>query len=132
LKWLYYSLAEGGNACSHHSGGGTALPQARSSHLTKQSRTRRNERMAEANEGNGRARPGGLTYAEIVKITGPVDAAKIALILAARPTAEELEEAVVWAAGESDVMGELRRPLTGMVARLFDILTADQSLEERD
>ena len=78
------------------------------------------------------AQPQGLTYQEIVKITGPIDAAKIAGIMAARPTAEELEEAVVWATGASDVMGELRRPLAGRVARLYDILTADRSFEERD
>ena len=74
--------------------------------------------------------PPGLTYHDIVKITGPVDPAKIAEIMAARPTAEELEEAVAWAAGESDVMGELRRPLAGTVARLYDILTADRNLDE--
>ena len=77
-------------------------------------------------------RPQSLTSGDIVKITGPIDAAKIAEIMAARPTAEELEEAVAWAAGASDVMGELRRPLTGTVARLYDILTADRSFEEMD
>ncbi len=74
--------------------------------------------------------PQALTYQEIVKITGPIDPAKIAGIMAARPTAEELEEAVVWAVGASDVMGQLRRPLAGTVARLYDILTADRSFEE--
>ena len=84
-------------------------------------------------QGKGSAGPRpGLGYQDIVKITGPIDPAKIAEIMAARPTAEELEEAVAWAAGASDVMGELRRPLTGTVARLYDILTADRSLEDME
>ena len=77
-------------------------------------------------------RPQSLTSQDIVKITGPIDPAKIAQIMAARPTAEELEEAVAWAAGASDVMGELRRPLSGTVARLYDILTADRGFEEME
>jgi hypothetical protein len=74
----------------------------------------------------------GLDHEQIVKLTGPLDPGKLAGILAVRPSAGELEEAVAWAAGASDIMGRLRRPLSGRVARLFDILTADRTLEEPD
>ncbi len=39
---------------------------------------------------------------------------------------------MAWAPGESDVMGELERPLEGAVARGYDILTQDEAwLEDR-
>jgi hypothetical protein len=87
--------------------------------------------MPKRRKAQAKSQLGSLGYEEVARITGPIDAEKIAQILAARPTAEELEEAVAWAAGESDVMGELERPLTGTVARLYDILTAEEGLEDR-
>jgi hypothetical protein len=40
---------------------------------------------------------------------------------------------VAWASGESDVMGDLERPLKGAVAQLYDILMAgEESPEDRD
>ena len=75
-----------------------------------------------------------LGHDEIARILGslhdPGDDSKVAAIEATGATSDELEEAVAWAQGESDVMGEARRPLTGVVARLYDILTADQFDED--
>jgi hypothetical protein len=74
-----------------------------------------------------------LTPQDVKDIVGDLDGAKIAALLAVDATPADLEEAVAWAAGESDVMGDLERPLDGVVARLYDILTADEEfLEDRD
>jgi hypothetical protein len=75
----------------------------------------------------------GLTHQDVREIAGDLDDAKIAVILATGATAEQLEEAMAWAAGESDVMGDLERPLSGVVARLYDILmTGEEFPEDRD
>ena len=73
------------------------------------------------------------TATDVVEILGPMPDARIAAILATGASLEELEEAAAWAAGESDVMGEMRRPVVGPVAAVYDLLTADEALaEDRD
>lgn len=71
-----------------------------------------------------------LGHDEVARILGALhdagDDAKVAAIQATGATSDQLEQAVAWACGESDVMGEERRPLSGVVARLYDILTADR------
>lgn len=75
----------------------------------------------------------GLTQAEILRVAGDIGDAKVAAIEALGATLEELEKAVAWAVGESDVMGDLRQPLAGRAAVLYDILTADEDYgDERD
>ena len=75
----------------------------------------------------------GLGRAEILSIAGTIDDAKVAAIEASGATAEQLEEAVAWAAGLSGVMSKERRPLSGLVAQLHEILTADEDFDdERD
>ena len=54
---------------------------------------------------------GKLTRETIVGIAGAVGDGKIAAVLASGATAEDLEEAVAWASGENDVMGDERLPL---------------------
>ncbi len=67
------------------------------------------------------------------ELFGDITDAKIAAVLAVGPTLEDIEEAVAWAAGESDVMGEERLPLTGIAARVYEIVAADEDYaEERD
>jgi hypothetical protein len=59
--------------------------------------------------------------------------AKTAAMLATGANAEQLEEATAWASGESHVMDDLERPLTGVVAQLYDILlTGEEFPEDRD
>ncbi len=70
------------------------------------------------------------TLGEIRALVGDVDEARLEAILALRPTPAQLEEALAWAAGESDVMGDLERPLAGTVAAIYDILTSDEAFEE--
>lgn len=71
------------------------------------------------------AAPGPLSRGRILHVAGDIDDAKVAAIEALHATLEELEEAVAWAGGETDILGEARLPLTGKVAELYDILSAD-------
>jgi hypothetical protein len=72
-----------------------------------------------------------LTHREIVDLVGEIEDAKAIAIIATQGTFKDLEEAVAWAAGETDVMGEAEQPLAGAAARIFDILTADEEVTER-
>ena len=77
--------------------------------------------------------PSSLTPQDVRDIAGDLDDAKIAAILATGANAEQLKEAMAWASGESDVMGDLERPLTGVVAQLYDVLmTGEEFPEDRD
>lgn len=77
--------------------------------------------------------PAPLTRGRILHIVGDIDDAKVAAIERLGASLEELEEAVAWASGETDVMGEARLPLTGRVAELYDILSADDDYgDDRD
>ncbi len=67
---------------------------------------------------------------EIRRIVGDISDARVLAILDLRPSLDELEQAVAWAAGESDVLGELELPLSGVVSELHEILTAGEEWEE--
>ena len=74
-----------------------------------------------------------VTREEIAHTVGEISDAKIIAIISSGASLKELEEAVAWASAESDVMGELERPLAGPAARVYDILTAEEEPdEERD
>lgn len=74
-----------------------------------------------------------LSHEAVVRIAGEVSDAKAVAIIASGANRDELEQAVAWASREDDVMGEQRRALTGIVAELYEILTADEADEdERD
>jgi len=68
----------------------------------------------------------GLARSEILRIAGNIEDAKVAAIERSGATAGELEEAVAWASGLSGVMSKERRPLSGVVARIYEVLTADE------
>jgi hypothetical protein len=57
---------------------------------------------------------------------GDVDDATIIEILNLQPTIAELEEAVVWASGDGDVLAKSGHPLTGKVAQIVELLTAEE------
>ena len=75
-----------------------------------------------------------IHHADLARLVPDITDARAAAIEACGATPPQLEEAIAWAAGESDVMGgELERPLDGPVAALYDILTADEAFEgDRD
>lgn len=71
-----------------------------------------------------------ITHEDVVQLFRELDDHKIAEILATGATPEELEEAAMWAANEGEVMGELRRPLSGVVAQIYEIVTREERLRE--
>jgi hypothetical protein len=71
---------------------------------------------------------GRLTREEILEVVGDIDDARAAAIIATGATIEDLEEAVGWAAGESDVMGDLRLRASPVVGEVYDLLTAEEKL----
>lgn len=76
------------------------------------------------------ARPG---RREILEIAGNIEDAKVAAIERSGATMEQLEEAVAWASQLSGEMSRERRPLSGVVAEVYEILTADEAFgDERE
>lgn len=75
--------------------------------------------------------PPALTRECIAEICGDMTDSQASALLALELSEEELEEAVAWATGESDVMGDERRPLCGPGAAAYDILTVNIEPEER-
>ena len=70
------------------------------------------------------------TRDDVIHLLGDVTDHKVVEILATGASLEQLEEAAAWLAGESDVMGEERLPLTGAAAKVFEIIARDE-LPER-
>jgi hypothetical protein len=55
---------------------------------------------------------------------------RLAEIEQLQATIAEIEDAVAYAEGEDDVMGEARIPLIGRAAEVYEIITADQAMDE--
>ena len=70
------------------------------------------------------------TRDDVIRLLGDVSDHKVVEILETGATLEQLEEAAAWLAGESDVMGEERLPLTGAAAKVYEIIARDE-LPER-
>ena len=62
---------------------------------------------------------------EVRHVVGPVNDDTVSAILKSEPTREELELVASYVRGEGSEVDRLGHPLTGKVARLYDILTAD-------
>jgi len=74
-----------------------------------------------------------LTEEEIKDVVGALDDVTIAEIAATGATLSELEEAAALAAGESDVMGDLRKRASPRVAAVYEILRTEAvAPEQRD
>jgi hypothetical protein len=71
-----------------------------------------------------------LARSEILEIAGNIEDAKVAAIEQSGATIEQLEEAVAWASGLSGVMSKERHPLSGVVAEIYEILTADENYRD--
>lgn len=59
-----------------------------------------------------------------------LDDSKVAAIIATGATLANVEEALLWAEGESDVLGKTGHPLTGAAASVYEILTAEEAFPE--
>jgi hypothetical protein len=66
------------------------------------------------------------TGSDLQRILGDIDASTTVAILSLHPSITQVEEARVWLDGDGDVLGKERRPLDGVVARIFDMLKVDE------
>jgi hypothetical protein len=67
---------------------------------------------------------------EVRRLVGDVDDATVSEILRLGPTFAELEQALTYAEGEGSLADRAGHPLSGRVAELYDILTADEQSAE--
>ncbi|MFP3943484.1 MAG: hypothetical protein ACLFWF_06310 [Alphaproteobacteria bacterium] len=70
--------------------------------------------------------------ADIVRLFGDIEDQKIVEILATGASHAELEQAAAYLLHEDDVMGELRRPLTGRAARVYEIVHREPDEVDED
>ncbi len=66
------------------------------------------------------------TMEDVRHLAGDVENGKALEILKLKPTVDELEQAVMWAAGNGDIPARQGHPLAGTAAAIFDILSADE------
>jgi hypothetical protein len=88
------------------------------------------ERVAQQKERGVKSLP--LTSVEVRHAVGAVSDATIAAILECAPSQEELEVAATYLRGAGSEVDRLGHPLTGKVARLYDILSADEIYAEEE
>ena len=67
-----------------------------------------------------------ITRGDVIHLFGEVNDHRVVEILKTGANLEELEETAAWLAGESDVMGEARLPLTGRAGQVYEILARDK------
>lgn len=67
---------------------------------------------------------------DLTRILGDLDDAEIVEILTLHPTVSEVEQAALWAAGEGEILAPQGHTLSGVVAEIVDIVTADDEDEE--
>jgi hypothetical protein len=75
---------------------------------------------------NPRRRSQEATESDLHQILGDLDDSTAVAILALHPSVAQLEEARVWLNGGGDILGKEHRPLDGVIAQIFDMLTADE------
>lgn len=71
-----------------------------------------------------------LSIEDINAVLGDIEDARAAAIIATGATKAELEEAYLYAQGEGDRVDRAGHPLSGVLADLFEILTADEEEPE--
>jgi hypothetical protein len=96
--------------------------QLEKGHFAPYGRRRTDVATAQPNTRADRA----LTRGDVAQALGDDEDTAISAIMALNPTYGEFHTALAWALGESDVMGEERRPLDGKAKQIYDILAADE------
>ena len=71
-----------------------------------------------------------LTVEDVAHMCGDISDWKVAAVLKSGANAEELELALAWTYGESDIAGEARLPLTGLAAQIYEILVGEEEAWE--
>jgi len=72
------------------------------------------------------------TREDVRRLFGEIDEHKLAEIISGGATISELEEVAAHLAAQTDVMGELGRPLTGRALRIYELLRRDEEQWEPD
>ncbi len=75
------------------------------------------------------ATPPAVTHADVTHLTGDIDDATVAAILATKASYVEIEEAVKWASGDAEQLGKSGRGLSPAAEAVYDILMADPTFE---
>ena len=91
--------------------------------------------MSASGQASGDGGPGKaarLTIEDTRHMLGDIGSGKIAAILKLEPSQEELEEAIAWNQGETRTMSEAHHHLTGRVAKIYEILAADEAWAEEE
>ena len=73
-----------------------------------------------------------VPYEEVKRLFGDINEHQVAEIIASGATMTELEEVAAHLADETNVMGELERPLTGRALRIFRMLRRDEERMQED
>jgi hypothetical protein len=76
--------------------------------------------------------PRPATAADVRHVAGDVTDATLAAVLTAEPSMEELEVAASYLRGEGSEVDRTGHPMTGTVARIYDILSADPLYAEEE
>lgn len=69
-------------------------------------------------------------HEDLTRILGDLDDAEMVEILTLHPTVSEVEQAALWAAGEGEILGIQGYTLSGVVAEIVGIVTAEEEDEE--
>ena len=71
-----------------------------------------------------------FTHSEILRLFGEIEDHRTEEILELNPSPDDLEVTAAYVAGLDDVMGKERLPLAGKAAKIYEIVTRDESLGE--
>ena len=85
--------------------------------------------MATPRKGDSKSVPA-MSAEEIRHVAGPLNDDAVSAIMRVGPSLEELELAARYALGEGDRLDRAGHPLTGRVAQLYEILSAEEADEE--
>lgn len=69
---------------------------------------------------------------DVTRLLGDLDDHKVAEVIASGATMLELEEVAAFLARETDVMGDLEKPLTGRVRLIYEMIRRDEDAGEDD
>lgn len=70
------------------------------------------------------------TLSEVTQLIGGTNAARHAAVFATGATFAEINRALAYARGDDEILGETSHPLEGRAAAVYEILTADEALDE--
>lgn len=73
---------------------------------------------------------GTLDASTVRRLCGDVSDQTISAVLGTGASLAELEAAVAWLQGQSEIMGEEPNPLEGAAAQVYDLLLAEEDLAE--